>query len=196
MVGSSAEGPGRRKSEKTSLFGLVSFQPRLAVVLVFLTLTLAVVAVRITRHTGPSRVDGMAREAIRIHRSLEKTGAAPLDPTEVEEKVRQLTGAKLDLPRGEGAFSFTGVMRAKVGRQPAAAVHLAFSGNSYLLLVVRKKPRGGGGDSGELFPESGFLSGEMEGKSFVYWETQGASLFIVTSADLTSTFDLVRRYFS
>lgn len=193
MVGSRNDGPGRGNPEKTSLFGLVSFQPRLAVVLVFLTLTLAVVAVRMSWDTSLSRVDVLAKEALRIHRGPAKNGAEPLDPAVIEAEVREATGAKLALPRDAEGFAFTGVSRGKVGRHPAVAVHLTFSGNSYLLLVVRREPRRGGGD---LFPPSGFLSGEREGKSFVYWEREGASLFLVTSADLTSTFDLVRRYFS
>lgn len=193
MGGSSIEGRGRGNRETSSLFGLVSFQPRLAVVLIFLTLTLAVVAVRMSRDTSMSRVDVLAKEALRIHRGPEKNGAERLDPAEVEARVREATGARLVLPRDGERFAFTGVSRGKVGKHPAAAVHLTFSGNSYLLLVVRREPRRGGGS---LFPQSGFLSGEREGKSFVYWEKEGASLFLVTSADLTSTFDLVRRYFS
>jgi hypothetical protein len=193
MAGSTFEGPGRENREKTFLFGLMRFEPRLAVALIFLTLIFAVVAVRMSRDTSLLRVDALAKEALRIHRGPEGQGAPPLDPAEVEARVREATGAKLVLPRDVEGFAFTGVTRGKVGKQPAAAVHLTFSGNSYLLLVVRREQRVGGGD---LVPPAGFLSGEREGKSFVYWEKEGASLFLVTSADLTSTFDLVRRYFS
>lgn len=196
MDRSSSEGPDRGKAEKTSLFGLVSFQPRLAVVLAFLTLTLAIVAFRITRDTSLTRVDALVGEAMRIQRDSGGTGGAALEAAEVEAKVRQFTGAKVALPREGEQFSFTGVTRGKVGKVPAAAVHLTFSGESYLLLVVRREPFRGGARAGDLFPGSGFLSGEREGSSFVYWEREGASMIIVTSADLTSTFDLVRRYFS
>ena len=43
---------------------------------------------------------------------------------------------------------------------------------------------------------TGFLSGETEGKSFVYWEREGVAYLLVTSADLTTAIDLVRRYFT
>jgi hypothetical protein len=47
-----------------------------------------------------------------------------------------------------------------------------------------------------LFSESSFLSWEREGYSFVFWEKEGVMYFLVSGADLTRTFDLVRQYFT
>ncbi|MGE5664154.1 MAG: hypothetical protein ACM31I_07495, partial [Deltaproteobacteria bacterium] len=66
MAESGFGGPDRRPSEKISLFGLVSFRPRVAVVLVLLTVTVAAVAMRIARDSGLRKVDLMARDALRI----------------------------------------------------------------------------------------------------------------------------------
>ena len=100
------------------------------------------------------------------------------------------------LPREEGLLSVSSVRREKVGNQAAAAVRFSGFGNSYLLLVVRNRPRAGGQDEGDLFSGTGFLSGEKEGKSFVYWEKEGVSFFLVTDSDLLGAIDLVRRYFT
>jgi hypothetical protein len=194
MVRSSREGPGRRTAEKTSLFGLVSFQPRLAIVLIFLTLTIAVVGVRISRDSGIRRVDDLVGQSQRAF-AVPHQGAAQ-DPAEVEARVKEWTGAAIILPRDEQRFAYTGIDREKTGRQKAAAIRFSFSGEPYLLLVVRKEMIGNAGSPESLFPQSGFLSGEKDGKSFVFWEREGVSYLLVTEADLERAFDLVRRYFT
>jgi hypothetical protein len=194
MGRSSQEGPGRRTAEKTSLFGLVSFQPRLAIVLIFLTLTIAVVGVRISRDSGIRRVDELVRQAQRAF-AVPHQGAAR-DPVEVEARVKEWTGVAIMLPRDEQRFTYTGIDREKVGRQEAAAIRFSFSGEPYLLLVVRKEMIGKAGSPESLFPQSGFLSGEKDGKSFVFWEREGVSYLLVTDAELERAFDLVRRYFT
>jgi len=196
MGGSNQKSPGRRTPEKTSLLGLVSFQPRLVIVLFFLTLTVAVVGVRISRDSGIRRVDAMVRGAQRAFAVPQKGDARPLDPADVEARIREWTGAKIVLPRDEAFFAYTGVSREKIGRQVAAAVRLSFSGDPYLLLVVRKGMIGRRGDQGSLFSRSGFLSGEVDGKSYVFWEREGVSYLVVTDAELERVFDLVRRYFT
>ncbi len=196
MVGSSQESPAGRTPEKTSLFGLVSFQPRLAIVLFFLTLTVAVVAVRIARDSGIRRVDSLVRNAQRAFAVPQKGDARPLDPGDVEARIREWTGAKIVLPRDEEFFAYTGVSREKIGRQVAAVVRLSFSGDPYLLLVLRKEMIGRRGSRESLFSQSGFLSGEADGKSYVFWERAGVSYLLVTNADLEHAFDLVRRYFT
>src|SRR5512143_1956844 len=112
--------PERRPSEKISLFGLVSFRPRVAVVLVLLTVTVAAVAMRIARDSGLRRVDLLAREAMRIFATARNEGRSgtPLSADAVEERVREWTGIGLMLPRDDEAFSFLGVSREKIGRQP------------------------------------------------------------------------------
>src|SRR3972149_6576583 len=101
MNGSTGERPDRGKSETTSLFGVVSDRPRLAVVLLFLTMTVAVFAVRISRDTGHARIDLLAREGMRLYRAAnsEMGGAPPLAPADAEAKVNEWTGARLVLPR-------------------------------------------------------------------------------------------------
>ena len=186
----------RRTPEKTSLFGLVSFQPRLAIVLFFLTLTIAVVAVRMSRDSGIRRVDALVRDAQRAFAIPQKGEARPLDPAYVEDRVREWTGAKIVLPRDEESFAYTGVARERIGRQMAAVVRLSFSGDPYLLVVVRKEMIGRRSSGESLFSRTGFLSGETDGKSYVFWERDGISYLVVTSAELASAFDLVRRYFT
>lgn len=187
-----------RPLEPSSLFGLVSFRPRTAIVLAVLTLTVAIVALRFFRGSELRRMDELVREGTRLFASALQDGApgAARDPAEVEAKVRELTGARLLLPRDDKLFSFKGVERAKVGKNPAAAIRLTYEGDVFLLLVVREETLGPGARPQELFSESGFISGEKEGKSFVFWEREGATFFLVSAVDLTRTFDLVRRYFS
>lgn len=186
----------RPTPEKTSLFGLVSFQPRLAIVLFFLTITVAVVGVRMSRDSGIRRVDTLVRDAQRVFAVPQKREARPLDPADVEERIREWTGAKIILPRDEESFAYTGVARERIGRQMAAVVRLSFSGDPYLLLVLRKEMLGSRGSGGSLFSRTGFLSGETDGKSYVFWERDGVSYLVVTSAELARAFDLVRRYFT
>ena len=196
MVGANPGTPGRRKPGKTSLFGLAGVQPRLVIVLIFLTITVAVVGIRMVRDSGFRRVDGLVRVAQRAFAAPPKEGASPRDPGEVEQRVREWTGANIALPRDERLFTYTGVSREKVGRRNAAAVRLTFSGKSYLILIVRTDVLGGTGSPGSLFPQSGFLSGERDGKSFVVWSREGVSYLVVTDEDLEHAFDLVRRYFT
>lgn len=189
--------PERRPSEKISLFGLLSFRPRVAVVLILLTVIVAAVAIRIARDSGLRRVDSLARDAMRIFATARSEGISgpPLSPDTVEERVREWTGIGLMLPRDDEEFSFLGVSREKIGRQAAAAVRIAYGEDLYVLLLVRQETlRGPGGPPASLFTESGFISGEKEGRSFVFWEKDGGSFILVSDADLTRAFDLVRRH--
>jgi hypothetical protein len=194
MVGSRMESQERQTAEKTSLFGLVSFHPRLAIVLMFLTLTVVVVGVRIWMDTGFRRVDALVRDAQRAFTIPQKKGMAARDPAEVEARIREWTGAKVALPRDE-LFTYTDVSRGRAGRKVAALVHLSYSGERYLL-VVRKEMIRGRGSRQFLFLQSGFLSGEKDGNSFVFWEREGVLYLCMTKADLSHAFDLVRRYFT
>ncbi len=197
MAESGIGSPERRPSEKISLFGLVSFRPRVAVVLILLTVTVAAVAMRISRDSGLRKVDVLAREAVRLFATARNEGMSvpPLSPDTVEERVREWTGIGLALPRDDDAFSYPGVSREKIGRRDAAAVRIAYGEDLYVLLLVRQETlRRRGADTSSLFSESGFISGEKEGKSFVFWEKDGASFILVSDADLTSAFELVRRH--
>ena len=170
----------------------------MAVVLVFLTLTVAVVGYRISRDTGTRRVEETAREAQRLFAAAQKEGQQgdPLDPGAVEERILGWVGAKVSLPRDELLFSYKDATRRKIGKQDAAAVLLTFGEDHFLLLVVRPEPLRGVEAPSPLFSESTFLSWEKEGNSFVYWEKDGVLYFLVSNVDLTRTFDLVRQYFT
>jgi len=184
----------RRQPETTSLFGLVAFRPRLVVVLLFLTATVAVFALRIHRDTGYSRVELLARVGLRLYGTPGAETGPAIDPAVAEKAVAEWTGATLRFPRGDSGAVITSVRREKVGRRRAAAVRFLDSENEYLLLVVRNQ-RAAGGEEG-LFSGAGFLSGETGGKSFVYWERDDTACFLVTSADRSSAIELVRRHFT
>jgi hypothetical protein len=197
MVGSSHESPGKQAPEKTSLFGMMGYQPRWIIVLLFLTLVVSVVALRISWNSGLRRVDALVRNAERaLALPMKVDAAGPRDPAEVEAKIREWTGAKIVLPRDEQLFTYKGVGREKMGRLPVVVVRLSFSGEPYLLLVVRKEMIRGSRSPGSLFSESGFLSGEKDGMSYVFWEREGISYLVMTEAALEHAFDLVRRYFT
>ena len=188
---------GDSETQRSSLFGLVNFRPRLTVVLIVLTLTVAVVGYHISRDSGTRRVEGIAREAQRIFAASQKAGTkgVPLDPGVVEEEIRGWVGMRVALPRDERFFSYRSATREKIGKQSAAAVHLTFGEESYLLLIVRPDTLRGV-EGSPLFSGSSFLSWEKEGISFVYWEKEGLRYFLVSNVDLTHTFDLVRQYFT
>lgn len=171
---------------------------RLVVVLVFLTLTVAVVGYRISRDAGTRGVEEMAREAQRLFAAALKEGGKdiPLDPVAVEARIQEWVGAKVALPRDERLFSYKGATRERIGKQTAAAVRLTFGEDPFLLLVARQDPLRAADAPSPLFSESSFLSWEREGNSFVFWEKDGVLYFLVSNVDLTRTFDLVRQYFT
>ena len=190
--------PARRLAETSSLMGLVEFRPRLAVVLAILTLVVALVGWRISRDAGVRRVDVLAREAVNLFVAASEPGsvpAAPLDPAEAEKKVHAISGVALELPRDEPDFAVERVGREKVGKQTAAAVRFRYAGDVFLLLAFRQD-RLLGDRPPAAFPEESFLSGEREGKSFVFWERDGALYIVVSDVDVTKAFDLVRRFFT
>jgi hypothetical protein len=190
--------PARRLAETSSLMGLVEFRPRLAVVLAILTVTVAVVGWRISRDAGVRRVDGLAREAVKLFVAAPGPEGAPgktLDPAEAEKRVHDISGVALELPRDEPGFAVERVRREMVGKQAAAAVRFRYAGDVFLLLAFRQD-RLLGERPPAAFPEESFLSGEREGKSFVFWERDGALYIVVSDVDVTRAFDLVRRFFT
>ena len=189
---------GDAGSGKSSLFGLVSFRPRLTVVLIFLTLTVAVVGYHISRETGTRKLDEMSRQSLRIFAAGKKDMAksAPQDPAGIEEKVRDWVGVRVALPRDERLFSYKGANREKIGTRRAAAVHLTYAEEPFLLMILRADPLRGSGAPGSMFSGASFLSWEKDGNSFVYWEKDEALYFLVSGVDRTRTFDLVRQYFT
>ena len=198
MEGPRIRNPAPRPVERSSLFGLVTFRPRTAIVLAALTLTVGIVALHFSRQSELKRTDDLVQEGMRLFAAAQREGGsgASRNPAEVEERVRALTGAKIVLPRDERLFSFLGVTRGTAGKSPAAAIRLTYEGDLFLLLVVGRKVLGRGESPEELFPGADFVSGETDGRSFVFWERDGAAFFLVSGVDLTRAFDLVRRHFT
>lgn len=190
--------PARRMAETSSLMGLVEFRPRLAVALAILTVTVAVVGWRISRDAGVRRVDGLAREAVKLFVAAHGRETVPgtvLDPAEAEKRVHGISGVALGLPRDEPGFAVEGVRKEMVGKQAAASVRFRYAGDVFLLLAFRRD-RLLGERPPAAFPEESFLSGEREGKSFVFWERDGALYILVSDVDVAGAFDLVRRFFT
>jgi hypothetical protein len=183
--------------DASSLGGLPEFRPRLTVVLVFLTLMVAVVGWRIARDTGARRVDVLAREAIGLFDAAPSTGAVavPPDAAEAEKRFRALAGVPIGFPRDDVDFVPVEVRKETFANRPAASLRFRYAGGGYLL-VVSSRGRLLGTPSVAAFPEGAFLSGERDGRSFVLWERDGASCIVVSDADVTQAFDLVRRLFT
>ena len=188
--------PARRLDDASSLAGLLEFRPRLAVVLVFLTLMVAVVGWRIARDTGARRVDVLAREAIVLFDAAPSTGTvtAPADAAEVEKRFRALAGVPIGFPRDDADFVAVEVRRETFANHAAASLRFRYAGEGYLL-VVSTRDRLLGASSVAAFPERSFVSGERDGRSFVLWEREEATCIVVSEVDVTRAFDLVRRLF-
>jgi hypothetical protein len=195
MAGSVNRNPVRRLAETSSLLGLMEFRPRMAVVLAFLTLTVALVGWRISRDSGVRRVDGLAREAVKLFSAGAAAKGGTLDPAEAERHVLGISGVPLGLPRDDPDFQVESVRREMVGKQAAAAVRFRYAGEPYLLLAFSRE-RLLGDRPPAAFPEESFLSGERDGISFVFWERDGALYILASREDVTRAFDLVRRYFT
>ena len=189
--------PARRLDDASSLAGLLEFRPRLAVVLVFLTLMVAVVGWRIARDTGGRRVDVFAREAIVLFDAAPSTGtvAAPPDAAEAETRFRALTAVPVEFPRDDPDFVPVEVRRALIANHPAVSLRFRYAGEGYLL-VVSARHRLLGTSTVAAFPEGSFVSGERDGRSFVLWEREEATCIVVSEGEVTRTFDLVRRLFT
>ncbi len=189
--------PARRLDDAASLGGLLGFRPRLTVVLVFLTLMVAVVGWRIARDTGARRVAVLAREAIVLYDAPPSKGAAAVAPdaVEAEKRFRALAGVPIGFPRDDVDFVPVEVRRETFANRSAASLRFRNAGTEYLL-VVSAPDRRLGAPSVSAFPDGSFVSGEMNGRSFVLWEREGASCIVVSEADVTRAFDLVRRLFT
>jgi hypothetical protein len=188
--------PARRVAETSSLLGLVDFRPRMTIVLVFLTITVAVVGWRISRDAGARRVDAVAREAVELYAAVPGDGnAAPMEPGDAEKRILELSGVAVELPREDPGFSVAGVRRATLGKHPVTALRFRYSGDAYLMVVFRQDHLLGS-RSPAAFPEESFLSGERDGKSFVFWERDGVSFIAVSDADVARTFEMVRHCFT
>ncbi len=170
-------------------------RPRLAVVLLFLTATVALFAYRIHRGARPLPVDVLAREAIRIHAAGGAAGQEMVEPEVAAARLKEMTGAELSLPGRDEGFEWRTPTRERLGKRPAAGLRFSRGGGRYLLIVLRTKGAGAA-SPGALWSEEGFLSGARGETSFVYWERGGTIYLLVSDRDLTETIGLVREHFT
>jgi hypothetical protein len=189
--------PARRLDDASSLAGQQEFRPRLTIVVVILTLMVAVVGWRIARDTGARRVDVLAREAIGLFDAGPSTpaAAAPPDAAEAQGRFRDLSGVPIGFPRDDVDFVPVEVRGETFAKRPGASLRFRYAGKGYLL-VASARDRLLGASPVAAFPEGSFVSGERNGRSFVLWEREGASCIVVSDADVTQVFDLVRRLFT
>jgi hypothetical protein len=190
--------PARRPGRRGTSSAAWGISPRMVLVLVVLTLTVAVVAYRIAFDAGPRRVENLVREGLRLFAAAQKEteSGPPADPAEIEKRAWELTGMRLSLPKDAPPFTYLGVTRPRWGKDPATAIRFTHEEDLCLLLAVRRETFGAGASSQMLFSGPGFISGEREGRSFVFWEKNGTTFLLVSDADLSRTFELVRRYFT
>jgi len=189
--------PARRIPETSSLMGVMEFRPRPAIVLVFLTLTVAVVGWRIFRETGVPRLNALVDKAMGIYSASPAAVGmpAPLEIDAAEQKVLDYSGVAVGLPRDAAGFVVTGVEAESVRRKNAAAMRFSYEGGRHLLVVFRKD-RFLGGKPLPAFPVESLLSGERDGRSFVFWERDGVSYIMVSDVDVIRALALVRRFFT
>jgi hypothetical protein len=189
--------PARGLDDASSLDGLLKFRPRTTVLLVFLTLMVAVVGWRIARDTGARRVDVLAREAIGLFDAAPSTvsATAPPDAAEASKLFRSLSGVPMGFPRDDVDFVPVEVRRETLGTRTAVSMRFRYEGEGYLL-VVYARDRLLGTPSVAAFPEGALVSGARNGRSFVFWEREEATCIVVSEADVTRAFDLVRRLFT
>ena len=189
--------PARRLPETSSLMGVLEFRPRPAIVLIFLTITVAVVGWRIFRETGVPRLNALAEEALGIYAAsgAGEPATSVLEIDAAERKILDLSGVPVGLPRDASGFVVAGVEKETIRKRAAAAMRFSYDGGRHLLIVFRQD-RFLGGKARAAFPEESLLSGEREGKSFVIWERDGASFVMVSDVDVTRAFSLVRLFFT
>lgn len=189
--------PARRLPETSFLMGVLEFRPRLGVVLVFLSLTVAVVGWRIFQDAGAPRVNALTAAAMDAYAASHGRDSAlsALGAGEAEKRILELSGVSVELPRDASGFVVTGVERETILKRAAAALRFRYYGDPYLLIMFRQD-RFLGGKARATFPEESLLSGERGGRSFVLWEREGATFIMVSDVDVTRAFNLVRLLFT
>ena len=189
--------PARRLPETSSLMGVLEFRPRPVIVLIFLTITIAVVGWRIFRETGVPRLNALADEALGIYAAsgAGEPASTLLEIDVAEKKILDLSGVSVVLPRDASGFVVAGVEKETVRKHPAAAMRFSYDGGRHLLIVFRQD-HFMVGKARPAFPEESLLSGERDGKSFVFWERDEASFIMVSDVDVIRAFGLVRRFFN
>jgi len=197
MVTTTNRSPVRNIPERSSLVGVVEFHPRLAIVVVFLTIVIAVAGWRIFREPGAFRINALADEAMAAFALLQVENApvASLDFSEAERRILDFSGVSLKLPRDVSGFVVSSVERRTMRKRPAVGVRFSYEGGRHMLVVFRKENFLGRKPLAS-FPDESLLSGERDGRSFVFWEREDASFIMVSDTDVIQTFKLVRSFFT
>ena len=185
--------PALRFPEKSSFMGVVEFHPRLAIVVIFLAIVVAVAGWRIFRESGAPRINALAEEAAAVFASTPTGSAQPalLDLAEAEKRIEDFSGVAVRFPRDDPGFAVSDVERRIMRKRPAVVVRFSYQSERCLLVIFRnekflkKKPLAS-------FHDELLLSGERDGLSFVFWERDNASFIMVSDAEMTQVFKLVR----
>ncbi|MCL1926699.1 MAG: hypothetical protein FWF95_06140 [Syntrophorhabdaceae bacterium] len=197
MATTTNRNPACHFSERSSLLGVVEFYPRIAIVVIFLTIVVAVAGWRIFRESGAPRINALADEAIAAFVSLqeEKAPAFFMDFAEAEKRILDFSGVSLKLPEDASGFTVSAVDRRTMRKRPAIGVRFSYEDGHHMLVVFRKENFLGRKPLAS-FPDESLLSGEHDGCSFVFWERDGASFIMVSDTDVIQTFKLVRGFFA
>ncbi|HEY3490396.1 MAG TPA: hypothetical protein VGK27_09800 [Candidatus Deferrimicrobiaceae bacterium] len=174
-------------------------KPRLAVVLLLLTVMVLLFGWRFAKDTSVRQADVLTREAGRLFhdwRLQPMPATAAVDAEAAVNRASAIIGRRVVLPR-DAVFAYAVVSSEKTGARKAAAVRFLADNEAFLLLVVSQ-----GGTLGQglatppsPFPGAFFLSGVREGVSFVLWKRDALFYCLVSDRDMTRVFDLVRRHF-
>ena len=177
--------------------GMMGFNSRLAVVVFFLTIVVAVAGWHIVRESGAPRINAFADEAVGafISKRPEIAPTAYPDLAEAQKRVIDFSGAAIRFPRDDAGFVVTAIERRTITKRPALEVRFSYEGENYLLMIFRKE-KFMGRKPLATFPDESLLSGERNGLSFVFWERDNASFIVVSSAEETQVFKLVRNFFN
>ena len=189
--------PAPRLPEKSSLLGVVEFHPRLAIVVIFLTIVVAVAGWRIFQESGAPRINALAEEAANVFVST-RAGSSPtaaLDFAEAEKRIEDFSGVAVRFPGDDSGFVVSGVERRIMRKRPAVLVRFSYESERFLLVIFRNE-KFLNKKSLALFQDELLLSGERDGLSFVFWERDNASFVMVSDAEMTHVFKLVRSFFT
>ena len=161
-------------------------KPRLAVVLLLLTVMVSLFGWRFAKDTSVRQADGLTRDAGRLFNSRRQQ----------PKPTSAVVGRRVVLPR-EAEFAYMAVSAEKTGKRNAAAIRFLAANEPFLLLVVSQGGALGPGAAAPSspFPGASFLSGERAGVSFVLWKRDGLFYCLVSDRDMARVFELVRRYF-
>ena len=171
----------------------IEFHPRLAIVVIILTIVVAVAGWRIFRESGALRIKELTGEAMAVFVSLQEESASmdSMDLAEAEKRIFDFSGVLVNLPRDDSGFIVFAVEKWTMRKRPAVGVRFSYENGRHMLVVSRKDFK-----RKSPFPDESLLSGELDGCSFVFWEREDASFIMVSDTDVMQAFRLVRNFFN